>query len=144
MERSRADLLWGAGLLLLAAVLVGQLVVADAGGSFQVAAWACRLVLVLALAALFLTTHDLPALAVAGAAVVLMVLTWTVGLLVAPEQFVGAGTKAPDTPEEAQALGLVLTALLAVVGAWIVRRWWRFRRSGGRPGEAREDGAHGG
>lgn len=139
MERSRGDLLWGAGFLLLGAVLVGQLALSDAGGSFQVVAWLCRLVLVLALAGLFLTTRDLVALAVAAAAVALMVLTWTVGLLVAPEQFVGGGTKAPDSPDEARALGLVLTAVLAVVGTFVLRRWWWFRRSGG---ETREDGAH--
>ena len=86
-----------------------------------------RLVLVLALAGLFLTTRDLAAVAVAAASVVLMVLTWTVGLLVAPEQFVGTGPKAPHDVAEAQALGLLLTVLLAVVAVAILRRWWRSR-----------------
>jgi hypothetical protein len=127
VTRSRSDLLWGAGLLLLAAVLVVQLFVDDAGGGFQVAARVLRLTLVLALAALFLATRDLAAIALAGGSVVLLVLTWTVGLLVAPEQFVGTGAKAPDNPDEARALGLVLTALLLVVAVAILRRWWRSR-----------------
>lgn len=128
MERSRGDLLWGTGFLLLAAVLVGQLLLADPGGSFQLAARVCRLVLVLALAALFLTTRDLPALATGAVAVALLVLTWTVGLLIAPEQFVGGGPKAPDDPDEARALGLVLTAILASVAMLVMLRWLRFRR----------------
>lgn len=127
MTKSRTDLLWGIGLLLLGAVLVVQLVMDDAGGGFQLAARVLRLVLVLALAAMFLTTRDLAAMGVAAASVVLLVLTWTVGLLVAPEQFVGTGPKAPDDPEEAQALGLLLTALLLVVAVAILRRWWRSR-----------------
>lgn len=139
-NRSRADLLWGTGLLVLAVVLAVQLVVGDVEGGFQVAARVLRLVLVLALAAMFLTTRDLAAVAVAAGSVVLLVLTWTVGLLVAPEQFVGSGSKAPDNPDEARALGLILTALLAVVAAAILRRWWRFR-SAGQPGE---EGAYGG
>ena len=43
------------------------------------------------------------------------------------EQFVGTGPKAPESPEEAQALGLLLTALLVVVAGAILRRWWRNR-----------------
>lgn len=139
MNRSRADLLWGGGLLLLSVVLVVQLVVGDVDGGFQVAARVLRLVLVLALAAMFLTTRDLVAVAVAAGSVVLLVLTWTVGLFVAPEQFVGSGPKAPENPDEARALGLILTALLAVVAAAILRRWWRFR-SAGEPGEERAYG----
>jgi hypothetical protein len=127
VTRSRGDLLWGAGLLLLAVVLLVQLVAGDAGGGFQLAARVLRLVLVLALAGLFLTTRDVAAMAVAAGSVVLLVLTWTVGLLAAPEQFVGVGRKAPDSPEEAQALGLLLTALLLVVAVAILRRWWRSR-----------------
>ena len=141
MTTSRSDLLWGTALLLVAAVLVVQLVVSDAGGGFQVAARVLRLVLVLALAVLFLTARDLAALAVGAAAVALMVLVWTVGLLVAPEQFVGTGPKAPDDPEEARAIGLVLTALLALVAGFVLRRWWRVRASAGEGGE---NGAHGG
>ena len=141
MSRSRSDLLWGTALVLLATVLVVQLVVSDAGGGFQVAARVLRLVLVLALAVLFLTTRDLAALAVGAAAVVLMVLVWTVGLLVAPEQFVGTGPKAPDDPDEARAIGWVLTALLAVVAGFVLRRWWQAR--GSLP-EGGEEGAHGG
>lgn len=129
MSGSRTDLLWGTALLVLAAVLVVQLVIGDAGGGFQVAARVCRLVLVLALAGLFLTTRDLLALAVGAGSVALMVLVWTVGLLVAPEQFVGTGTKAPGSPDEARALGLVLTALLTVVAVFVLRRWWRVRSS---------------
>ncbi|WP_395657715.1 hypothetical protein [Nocardioides sp.] len=136
MTRSRGDLLWGTGLLLLAVVLIVQLVAGDGDGAFQVVARVFRLVLVLALAVLFLTTRDLAALAVGAASVVLMVLTWTVGLLVAPEQFVGTGPKAPDDPAEARALGLVLTALLAVVAGFVLRRWWRVRSAA----EVVEDG----
>ncbi|GAA4370207.1 hypothetical protein [Nocardioides caricicola] len=128
MTRSRSDLLWGGALLLVAAALAVQLLVDDPGGGFQRAAWVLRLVLVLGLAALFLTAHDLAAMAVAAGSVVLLVLTWTVGLLVAPEQFVGTGAKAPENVEEAQALGLLLTALLLVVAVAILRRWWRSRR----------------
>lgn len=127
MSRSRSDVLWGTALLVLAAVLLVQLVVSDAVGGFQVAARVCRLVLVLGLAALFLTTRDLAALAVGALAVGLMVLVWTVGLLVAPEQFVGTGAKAPESPDEARALGLLLTGTLAVTAALVVRRWWQAR-----------------
>lgn len=143
MTSSRTDLVWGAGLLLIAGVLVVQLVVGDAGGSFQLVARVLRLVLVLAVATIFLTTRDLLAFGVAAASVVGMLLTATVGLLVAPEQFVGGGPKAPENPDEARALGLVLTAVLSLVGLWVLRRWWRFRHSGGRPGQTGEDGAHG-
>ena len=139
MSRSRSDLLWGSGLVLLALLLVGQLVLGDPGGSFQVVARVLRLVLVLALAVLFLTTRDLAALAVAAAAVVLMVLTWTVGLLVAPEQFVGTGPKAPDDPGEARALGVLLTTILAVVALLLLRRWWRARSAH----EVVQDRSHG-
>lgn len=141
MGRPRADLLGGAVLLLLAGVLVVQLLVGDADGSFQVAARVLRLVLVLAVAAVLLTARDLLAFGVAAAAVAGLVLTATVGLLVAPEQFVGSGPKAPENPDEARALGLVVTAVLSLVASWVLRRWWRFRRSGG---QAREDRAHGG
>ena len=141
MERSRWDLMWGMALLLVAIGLVVQLVATDADGGFQVTARVLRLVLVLAFAAVFLTTRDLLALAVAGGAVALLVVTATLGMLVAPEQFVGTGPKAAKTPEQAQALGVLLTVGVAVVGALVLRRWWRWRRSGG---QTVEDGAHGG
>lgn len=127
MTRSRGDLLWGAGLLLVAALLVAQLLLGDADGGFQLAARVLRLVLVLALSALFLTALDLAAIAVAAGSVVLLILVWTVGLLVSPGQFVGTGAKAPENVEEAQALGLLLTALVLVVAVAILRRWWRSR-----------------
>ena len=142
MERSRWDLAWGSALLLLAAVLVVQLLVDDAEGGFQVAARVLRLVLVLAIAAMFLTTRDLAALAVGGAAVALLLLVATVGMLLTPEQFVGTGPKAANSPEQARALGVLLSGGLVVLSALVLRRWWRFRRGSG--GQAVEDGAHSG
>ncbi|HYF74748.1 MAG TPA: hypothetical protein VD864_18115 [Nocardioides sp.] len=143
MERSRWDVVGGSALLLVAAGLVVQLLVADATGGFQVTARVLRLVIVLAFAAVFLTRRDLAAFAVAVVAVGVLLVVGTVGLLVAPDQFVGTGPKAPESPEQARAVGLLLTVGLAVVGSLVVRRWWRFRRGSGvdEPGE---DGAHGG
>lgn len=140
MERSRWDLVWGTALLLIAAGLVVQLVVDDVGG-FHTAARVLRLVLVLALAAMFLTTRDLAALAVGAAAVALLLVVATVGMLAAPEEFVGTGPKAAKTPEQARAFGTLLSGGLVVLGALVLRRWWRWRASGG---ETVEDGAHGG
>lgn len=143
MQHGRWDPVWGTALLLVAAGLVVQLLATDADGGFQVAARVLRLMLVLAFAAMFLTARDLLALAVAAAAVALLLVTATVGLLVDPEQFVGTNRKAPKSPDEARALGVLLTAGLAVVGALVLRRWWRFRRES-VGGKTLEDGAHSG
>lgn len=140
MKRSGWDLVWGTALLLVAAGLVVQLALSDAAG-FQVAARVLRLVLVLALAAMFLTTRDLAALAVGGAAVALLLIVATVGMLVAPDQFVGTGPKAAKTADQARALGVLLSVGLVVVSALVLRRWWRWRGSGG---QTLEDGPHGG
>lgn len=133
MSTSRSDLLWGTGLLLVAGLLVVQLLLGDAGGSFQVATRVLRLVLVLSLAALLLTRHDLLALVVATAAVVLMLVTVTVGLVVAPEQFVGTGAKAPDDVAQARLRGALLAAaVVAGAGVVIWARWRSRSRAGGQ------------
>jgi hypothetical protein len=98
-------------------------------------------VLVLALAAMFLTTRDLAALAVGGAAVALLLLVATVGMLVGPDQFVGTGPKSAKSPDQARALGVMLSAGLVAVNALVLRRWWRWRASGD---QTVEDGTHGG
>jgi len=134
-SRSRSDLWLGLLLLAVAAWLGWDLVAGLASGdpdhrSFLLVARVARWVLAVAFAWLLLTErHDLAALAVAGAAVVTVVLALTVGLLVDPEQFVAPDRpKAPDDVDEARALGLLLTGILAVAAGGVLRRWWRWRR----------------
>lgn len=139
--RSRGDVWLGVALVGLALVLGWQLVAGVAGAdpdhrSFLLVARIGRLVLVAAFAWLFLTDrHDLAALAVAAAAVLVVLVTLGVGLLVDPALFVDPDRpKAPDDVDEARVLGLLVTGLMALVAGTVLWRWWRSRRALGESG----------
>lgn len=80
--------------------------------------------LALALAMLGWLFVDLAAATPVGGLMVAM----AAGLLVTPDDFVNTTTKGPTTPEGARRLGVVLTAVLLLGGAWCWRRARRSRR----------------
>lgn len=129
--RGTKDLLLGALLLAVALAMLGWLV-ADLAAGTRVGG--LMLVARLASVAFWLglawtavsDARGLLGVAVAGGAVATLLVAMAAGLLLTPDDFVGTTTKGPTTPEGARRLGVVLTAVLLLGGAWV---WRRFRRA---------------
>lgn len=120
--------------LLLAALAVGLLAhlvtsYDEAASPYHVVARAGLVALAAGAAGAFLLPRPGTAGRVALAGAVAMVLAWPIGLLADPAAFVGAGPKSPGTTGDARLLGAALTGGLALLGGWLVSRWWRWRRS---------------
>ena len=125
----RSDLLLS---LVLAAIGVGMLAwlgsdLADSGGvaPLQVVARVASAVFWFGLAALAWSDRaKMAGLALSAAAVVVLLLTLTFGLLLVPDDFTNTTGKGPRTPEQARILGAVLLVALVTGTAWL----WQSRR----------------
>ena len=136
-QRTTKDLLIGLVLLALALAMLGWLAADLAAdrpvGGFMVVARLASAAFWLGLAWLAVSdAHGLTGAAVAGGAVVLLLVAMAAGLLLTPGDFAGTTSKGPTTPEAARRLGFVLTGVLVLGGAWVWRRARRTTRVGPR------------